>query len=256
LKIEINNESRSAATESSEFNEIEMLSLVGVSAGYGQHRVVKNVNLVVPKSKLVSIIGLNGAGKSTVLKSVLGLNRLFSGEISVDGVEITRLRTHERVKHGMGYVPQGRQVFPDLTTYENLVMGGFLHKHTVSDRVEEMFVFFPRLRERSSVSAGALSGGEQQMLAMARALMMKPKILILDEPTLGLAPALVEQVMEKVLEMRNFGYSMLMVEQNATLALEISDFAYLVDSGTSSQRFEASKLLESEEVGRKYLGRK
>ena len=235
--------------------EIDMLSIVDVSAGYGLHKVIKDVNLAVPKSKLVAVIGLNGAGKSTVLKSVLGLNRLFFGQILVDGIEITKLKTHERVKYGMGYVPQGRQVFPDLTTYENLVMGGFLYQNDISDRIDEMLNFFPRLRERSSVAAGALSGGEQQMLAIARAMMIKPKILILDEPTLGLAPALVEQVMEKILEMRNSGYSMLMVEQNATLALEISDFAYLIDGGTSSQRFEADELLKSDEIGRKFLGR-
>lgn len=256
MNIGVKNNEFAAGVDSSGVRAVEMLAMVDVSAGYGLHEVVKNINLAVPKSKLVAIIGLNGAGKSTVLKSVLGLNHLFSGRIFVEGVEITKLKTHERVMYGMGYVPQGRQVFPDLTTYENLVMGGFLCKSEITDRIEEMLNFFPRLRERSSVAAGALSGGEQQMLAMARALMTKPKILILDEPTLGLAPALVEQVMENVLEMRNSGYSMLMVEQNATLALEISDFAYLIDGGTSSQRFEVDELLKSDEVGRKYLGRK
>ncbi|NQV97414.1 MAG: ABC transporter ATP-binding protein [Acidimicrobiaceae bacterium] len=232
----------------------EVLQVAGVAAGYGRIQIVQDVNISVPSARLVAMIGLNGAGKSTVLKAVLGFSRLFAGRITIAGEDVTQLRPHERVARGLGYVPQGRQVFPDLTVVENLRMGGFLLRNGAAESVQEMFELFPRLRERARVVAGALSGGEQQMLAMARALMGKPVVLILDEPTLGLAPALVEQVMEQVLSMRHSGYSILMVEQNATLALKISDYAYIIDGGTSSERHDPALLMDSDEVARKYLG--
>jgi branched-chain amino acid transport system ATP-binding protein len=233
-----------------------VLQTIGVAAGYGRMQIVENVDLAVPTGRLVSIIGLNGAGKSTVLKAVLGFNRLFAGKIIIAGEDVTRLRPHKRVARGLGYVPQGRQVFPELSVVENLRMGGFLLESGTSERSEEMLELFPSLRKRARVVAGALSGGEQQMLAMARALMGKPVVLILDEPTLGLSPALVELIMEQVLSMRSAGHSMLMVEQNASLALAISDHAYIVDGGTSSERHDAADLLRSDEVARKYLGRR
>jgi branched-chain amino acid transport system ATP-binding protein len=218
--------------------------------------IVRNVNLVVDEKKLVTIIGPNGAGKSTVLKSVLGFSKLFRGSIVIGGNDVTKLPTFKRVGHGLGYVPQGRQVFPDLTVRENLRMGAFLvsDANLVRERIDEMFELFPRLAERATVAAGSMSGGEQQMLAMARALMTKPTVLLLDEPTLGLAPVIVELIMEQILEMKAAGISMLMVEQNATLALEISDHAYVVDGGTSGPRQDAEDLLSSDEVRRLYLG--
>jgi branched-chain amino acid transport system ATP-binding protein len=235
---------------------LPVLEARGVAAGYGRMEIVRDVNLAVEKEKLVTIIGPNGAGKSTVLKSILGFNKLFAGSILIGGEDVTKLPTFKRVAYGLGYVPQGRQVFPDLTVRENLRMGGFLVSDAalVRERIESMFELFPRLGERASVAAGSMSGGEQQMLAMARALMTAPTVLLLDEPTLGLAPVVVEQIMEQILEMKSAGISMLMVEQNATLALEISDHAYVVDGGTSGPRLPAHELLASDEVRRLYLG--
>ena len=234
--------------------ETPVLETRGVSAGYGRMHIVRDVDIAVPEQTLVTIIGLNGAGKSTVLKAVLGLNRLFAGQIFIDGADVTRMATHARVALGLGYVPQGRQVFPDLTVTENLRMGGFRMKTGVAERCDEMFELFPRLRERAYVAAGRLSGGEQQMLAMGRALMTRPKVLVLDEPTLGLAPALVELVMEQILSMKRAGYSMLMVEQNATLALQVSDFGYVVEGGTAGSRYAAGDLLARDDIKDRYLG--
>ena len=233
-----------------------VLELRDVSAGYGRMVIVRDVNLAVQPNQLVCVLGPNGAGKSTVLKSILGFNRLVAGQVLVDDVDVSKREPHERVGLGIGYVPQGRQVFPDLTVEENLRMGGFLIKDgaEVGRRIEEMYELLPRLRERRHVRAGLMSGGEQQMLAMARALMLKPRVLLLDEPTLGLAPALVVQAMETVLELRSLGLAMLMVEQNATMALEISDLAYVIDHGTASAPTPARELLENDEIKRLYLG--
>lgn len=233
-----------------------VLELHDVAAGYGRMPIVRDVDMEVQREQLASVIGPNGAGKSTVLKAILGFNRLFSGSVLVDGHDVTASEPHERVARGIGYVPQGRQVFPDLTVRENLRMGGFLirDRNEVLSRTQKMFDIFPRLADRSDVPAGQLSGGEQQMLAMGRALMTEPRILLLDEPTLGLAPALIERVMEKILDLRKLGLSMLMVEQNATMALQISDVAYVIDQGTVSAAGRAADLLGSDEVRRLYLG--
>ena len=233
-----------------------VLEISELTAGYGRAQIINDCAVDVRLGELVSIIGPNGAGKSTLLKAVLGLNRLFAGSIRVGGVELAGKATHLRVRHGMGYVPQGRQMFGNLTVTENLEMGGFmLNSHQqVAARVASLMELFPRLDERRNVRAGLLSGGEQQMVAMARALMTEPNILLLDEPTVGLAPVLVEYVMEQVLELKHKGITMLMVEQNAVTALEISDRAYIVDGGTTSESHVASALLESDEIRKRYLG--
>jgi len=227
-----------------------------VTAGYGRMEIVRSVDLSVEQNRLVTIIGPNGAGKSTVLKAVLGFCKLFRGTILIGGTDVTKVPTFKRVAHGLGYVPQGRQVFPDLTVRENLRMGAFLvqDQAVVQRRTEEMFELFPRLAQRSNLPAGSMSGGEQQMLAMGRALMTNPRVLLLDEPTLGLAPVIVDLIMERILAMRSLGISMLMVEQNATVALEISDHAYVIDAGTSSPRKDAKEVLRSDEIQRLYLG--
>ena len=235
---------------------LPVLQIADLGAGYGRTQIIENCSVAVGSHELVSIIGPNGAGKSTLLKAILGLNRHFTGQVQVLGREISGMPTHRRVRQGIGYVPQGRQMFNNLTVAENLRMGGFRveHKSDREDKVSELMDVFPRLRERADVRSGHLSGGEQQMVAMARALMTEPAILLLDEPTVGLAPALVELVMEQILGLKGEGITMLMVEQNAVMALEISDRAYIVDNGTTSESHDAAALLKSDEVRRRYLG--
>lgn len=233
-----------------------VLEVRDLDAGYGRMQIIRDGNLVVAPGELVTVIGPNGAGKSTLLKSILGFCTVFRGAIIIAGQDVTGAATHERVALGIGYVPQGRQVFDDLTVEENLRMGGFLipARADVEARTHEMYELFPRLVGRRAIRARMLSGGEQQMLAMARALMTRPQIVLLDEPTLGLAPVLVEQVMEHVVGMRNHGLTMLMIEQNATMALGISDRAYVVDDGTTSPSAPAADLLRSDTIRRLYLG--
>lgn len=231
-----------------------VLEISDLAAGYGRARIIENCAVRVEHGELVSIIGPNGAGKSTLLKAILGLNRIFGGSIRVNGSDLAKLPTHRRVRYGMGYVPQGRQMFANLTVMENLRMGGFMMDSGREERIAELVELFPRIGERADLRAGLLSGGEQQMVAMARALMTKPAILLLDEPTVGLAPVLVEAIMERVLELKKQGVTMLMVEQNAVTALEISDRAYIVDGGTTSESHDAAELLATDEVRKRYLG--
>ncbi len=235
---------------------LPVLQITDLVAGYGRAEIIQDCTIAVGSHELVSIVGPNGAGKSTLVKAILGLNRHFAGSVAVLGQEISGMPAHRRVRHGIGYVPQGRQMFNNLTVVENLRMGGFrIEDRSLREgRVSELMDVFPRLRERTNVRSGHLSGGEQQMVAMARALMTQPAILLLDEPTVGLAPVLVEHVMEQILGLKSEGITMLMVEQNAVMALEISDRAYIVDGGTTSDSYEASALLRSEEVRRRYLG--
>ncbi|MDH3729718.1 MAG: ABC transporter ATP-binding protein [Acidimicrobiia bacterium] len=233
-----------------------VLEISDLSAGYGRARIIENCAVSVGGGEVVCVIGPNGAGKSTLLKAILGLNRTFGGSVKIRGTELSKKPTHVRVQHGLGYVPQGHQMFSNLTVLENLRMGGF-HMTDYDDRdarIDELMEMFPRVRERSNIRAGLLSGGEQQMVAMCRALMTRPAILLLDEPTVGLAPILVEHVMEQVLELRKLGVTMLMVEQNAVMALQTSDRAYIVDGGTTSESHDAATLLASDEVRKRYLG--
>lgn len=227
-----------------------------LEAGYGRMRIVRGITMDVGKREVVCLIGPNGAGKSTVLKAILGFSRQFAGAVYIGGTEIRGRAPHERVAMGLGYVPQGRQVFPDLTVVENLRMGAFLLRDAqmVAARINEVYDIFPRLNERAKIRAGRLSGGEQQMLAVARAIMMRPHTLLLDEPTLGLAPVLQDHVMENVLLLRGKGLAILMVEQNASLALEVSDRAYIIDQGAVVATGAGSDLLGSDEVRRRYLG--
>ena len=227
-----------------------------VTAGYGRNVVVRGCNIELEPGELVAVIGPNGAGKSTVLKALLGFCKVFSGQIRVADEDITRSSTHSRVRRGMGYVPQGRQVFQKLTVRENLRMGGFTigDRGQVDAKVDEIFALFPRLKERESVAAGRMSGGEQQMLAIGRALMTSPRVLLLDEPSLGLAPQVVEFIMEQILQLKTHGVTMLMVEQNAVVALSVSDRGYVVDQGTTRPSQDAGALLESEEIRELYLG--
>ncbi len=233
-----------------------MLRLEGVVAGYGRSPALNGIGLDVQEGELVSLIGTNGAGKSTTLKTISGLLKPSAGSISFQGQPIHGLSPREILARGIAHCPEGRRVFPHLSVRENLEMGALLRRDrtAVADDLEAMCHRFPRLRERLAQAAGTLSGGEQQMLAIARALMSRPRLLMFDEPSLGLAPSLVEQVFLIVQEIRAKGTTVLMVEQNAMAALRLADRAFLLESGHVVQRGTGAELLASPEVRAAYLG--
>jgi branched-chain amino acid transport system ATP-binding protein len=196
--------------------------------------VLRGITIEVPDGKIVTLLGANGAGKSTTLKTVSGLLRPLSGAITLDGSPLHTMRTDAIVKAGVSHVPEGRQAFPGLSVVENLKMGAYTkyNKRSVAENMESVYVLFPRLEERQAQLAGTLSGGEQQMLAIGRGLMIRPKLLMLDEPSLGLAPIVVEDIFRKIQEVNAQGTTILLIEQNANLALSISDYAYLLSVGS------------------------
>ncbi|SHJ29509.1 amino acid/amide ABC transporter ATP-binding protein 2, HAAT family (TC 3.A.1.4.-) [Roseomonas rosea] len=233
-----------------------MLRLEDVSVSYGRVAALSGVSLEVRPGELVSLIGANGAGKSTTLKTISGLLRPAAGRITWDGAPIAGLPPGEILRRGIAHCPEGRRVFPHLSVRENLVMGALLRRDSAGIRedLEAMYARFPRLRERAAQAAGTLSGGEQQMLAIARALMSRPRLVMFDEPSLGLAPNLVEQVFEIVQEVRRQGLMVLMVEQNALAALSLCDRAYLLETGRVVRAGTGAELLESSDVREAYLG--
>jgi len=234
-----------------------LLEVTDLTAGYGRIPVLRGVSIRVAEAELVSLVGPNGAGKSTVLKSVLGLLRAWSGSIRLDGREISRESTHAMPRLGVGYVPQGRVVFPRMTVAENLAVGGFAFRRdraAVRERAEEIYALFPRLRERRQQMAWSLSGGEQQMLAVGRALMCRPRLLLLDEPSLGLAPAAVDVLFDALAALRGRRLAMLMVEQNAVRALEVSDRGYVLALGRTALEGTGPSLLSDPQVRELYLG--
>jgi branched-chain amino acid transport system ATP-binding protein len=233
-----------------------LLDIRGLEVAYGAVQVLFDVDMEVHAGEIVAIIGPNGAGKSTVIKAVIGLQPARGGSINFDGQDITHLPAHRIPPLGIGYVPQGRIVFARMTVEDNLEMGAFLIDEREQRRiaVEQVFTQFPRLAERRKQLAGNLSGGEQQMLAIGRALMLSPKLVILDEPSLGLSPKYVDLVFEKLLELKQQGRTLLMVEQNAARALELSDRGYALELGRNRFADSASNLLANEDVRRMYLG--
>ena len=233
-----------------------MLKVVNVSAHYGGIQVLRRVTFHVAEGEIVSIIGANGAGKSTLLKVISGLHRATEGEVVFLGAPIQHLAPERIVRLGLIQVPEARQLFPNLTVLENLELGGALHgrKH-IRTSLENMLLLFPVLGERLPQKAGTLSGGEQQMLSIARALMAKPRLLILDEPSLGLAPLLVEEIIRTISTLREQGTTILLVEQNAMGALSISERAYVLETGRIVLAGDAAELLEHDEVQRAYLGK-
>ncbi len=232
-----------------------MLRVSGLSAGYGEVQVLWDIDITVKKGEIVSIIGANGAGKTTTLKSIMGLIIPFKGTISFDGDEITGLPVHEIVRKGISLVPEGRHLFPKMTVLENLRMGGYaVNGDRYKELIERVFQIFPVLKERKDQLASTLSGGEQQMLAIARGLMSDPKILMLDEPSLGLAPKIVKKVMRVVSEIRDEGVTILLVEQNAKISLEISDRGYVLETGRIVLEGTSEELLRNEHVKKAYLG--
>ena len=235
---------------------MSLLALQQLQVSYGGIRAVKGIDLEVGAGELVCLIGANGAGKTTTLKAITGLVRPAGGRIVYDGEEISGRRVHEIARRGLAMVPEGRGVFAQLTILENLSMGAYARsdRAAVQSDIERVFTLFPRLRERSGQTAGTLSGGEQQMLAMARALMSRPKLLLLDEPSMGLAPLMVERIFEVVRTIAAEGVTLLLVEQNARLALEASHRGYVLDGGLVTISGDSRALLGDPRVREAYLG--
>ncbi|MEN9573596.1 MAG: hypothetical protein RL514_1451 [Verrucomicrobiota bacterium] len=234
-----------------------MLEVKNLSVSYGAIAALHGVSLSVSKGDIVTLIGGNGAGKTTTLRAISGLQTAASGEVIYEGRNITKLPAHEIVKLGLAHVPEGRMVFANLTVLENLQMGAYLRSDKASIAADLAYVFnvFPRLKERERQVSGTLSGGEQQMLAIGRALMSKPKFLMLDEPSLGIAPLLVKTIFEKIVEInREQGITILLVEQNANLALEVSRFGYVLETGRVILQDESAKLRTNPQVKQAYLG--
>src|SRR6185503_5206514 len=233
-----------------------MLELKDVHTYYGNIHALKGISLKVDKGEIVTLIGSNGAGKTTTLRTIQGLIRPRTGSIALEGEELTRLPPHVITERGVSQSPEGRLIFPRMTVLENLEMGAFARKDAdgIKRDLERVFVLFPRLKERVRQKGGTLSGGEQQMLAMGRALMANPRVLLLDEPSMGLAPILVEQIFQIIQELNRQGTTILLVEQNARMALSIAHRGYVLQTGEIRLQGEAAKLRDDEEVRKTYLG--
>ena len=236
-----------------------MLKVKNLKVNYGHISALNGISFEVPDDSIVSLIGANGAGKTTTLMAISGLVDAAEGQILLDDMDITDCRPNSIVQMGVCHVPEGRHVFPELSVYENLVAGAIpckkLPRAELQNRIEQQFELFPRLKERSSQMAGTMSGGEQQMLAISRGLMSNPKLLMLDEPSLGLAPIIVEEIFNMIEKVRKAGTTVLLIEQNASIALQISDYAYAIELGRISLSGTGQELLNSEDVKRVYLGK-
>ncbi|MBR5230450.1 MAG: ABC transporter ATP-binding protein [Firmicutes bacterium] len=233
-----------------------MLTIKGLNVHYGGIHALRGIDLEVADGQIISLIGANGAGKSTTLKSIMGLVSKTSGTIEWNGTDITSIPTRQVVKHGIVLCPEGRRVFPDLTVEENLRIGAYLRndKDGIHKDKEWVYELFPRMKEREWQLAGTLSGGEQQMLAVGRALMSRPKLLMLDEPSLGLAPLVIKDIFAIIKQIKEAGVNVLLIEQNAKAALEISDFAYVMETGKITMSGAGKELMNDERVKKAYLG--
>ncbi|OQB00047.1 MAG: High-affinity branched-chain amino acid transport ATP-binding protein LivF [Spirochaetes bacterium ADurb.Bin218] len=233
-----------------------MLKIEGLTVNYGGIKALKGIDMDVPEGKIITLVGANGAGKSTTLRSVVGLTKITSGKIYYQGQNITGKNTVDIVRSGIVLVPEGRRIFPNLTVYENLVLGGYCEKNKkiFDERLEHVCTVFPRLKERLKQKAGTFSGGEQQMLALGRALMANPKLLMLDEPSLGLAPLIVKNIFEIIQTINKSGVTVLLIEQNAKAALEIADYGYVLETGNIVLKGSGVELLSNENVRKAYLG--
>ena len=233
-----------------------MLELKGVVSGYGNITALKSIDLSVPEGKIVSLIGANGAGKSTTMRTIMGLVKAREGSISFLGQDLTKLKTHEIVKAGISLVPEGRRILQDMTVYENLEMGAYIRKDKagIEEDIKKVFKRFPILDERSYQLGGTLSGGQQQMLAIGRALMARPKLLLLDEPSMGLAPLVVNEIFEVIKEISQEGTTVLVVEQNVRQALKIADYAYVLETGKMVLDGSAEEVRHDPRVMEAYLG--
>jgi len=231
-----------------------LLKLEEVASGYTDVDIVQGVSIHVDDSEIVAIIGPNGSGKSTLMKTIFGLVQLRSGRILYDDFEISNLRTDKIVKRGIGYVPQERNVFPSLTVIENLEMGAFIKKELFHEGLEEVFTIFPELSEKKHRKAGTMSGGEQKMVAIGRAMILSPGLLLLDEPSSGLSPKIRDVLFKKIVSINDLGTSLLIVEQNAKKALSVSHRGYVLEMGINRLEGSGLNLLEDEEVRNLYLG--
>ena len=232
-----------------------MLDVKDINVYYGAIHAVRNVSLQVNEGEIVSIIGANGAGKSTVLKTIVGLLRTKTGDIVFEGTSIAGFSPAAIVKAGIALVPEGRRVFPRLSGEDNLLLGAYARKDKeVTKDVERIYSMFPRLEERRKQQAGTLSGGEQQMLATGRGMMSRPRLLLLDEPSMGLAPLLVHQIFETIIDINEQGTTILLVEQNAHMALSIADRAYVLETGSVVKSGDAEEMIDNDEVRCAYLG--
>jgi branched-chain amino acid transport system ATP-binding protein len=233
-----------------------LLEVTGLHSGYGPIEVLKGIDLTVNEGEIVTVIGANGAGKTTTLMALSGLVPARAGTVTFDGHDLTRLAAHRIVKLGLAHSPEGRRIFPRLTVLENLQMGAFTRTDPqgIADDIEKAFQTFPILRERKGQAGGLLSGGQQQMLAMARALMARPKLLLLDEPSLGLAPQIVVQIFDVIRGLNRQGVSVLLVEQNARMALKVAHRGYVLETGRVVASDQASVLLNDPRIRAAYLG--
>lgn len=233
-----------------------MLVVKNLKVSYGKIEAIKDVSFEVPDGKIVTLIGANGAGKTTTLRAISGLEKCASGSISFDGHEIANIEAHKLVPLGISHVPEGRKIFPTLSVRENLELAGWTirDKKLVKQRMEEVFDIFPRVKERANQLGGTLSGGEQQMLAVGRALVTGGKLLLLDEPSMGLAPVLVDEIFQQIVAINKRGTTILLVEQNAAEALDIADFAYVLEVGYTTINGPAKEIAQDPRVREAYLG--
>jgi len=231
-----------------------MLKIDDLKVNYGGIQAVKGISLEVSENEIVTLIGANGAGKSTILRTVSGLVKPSEGSVTFNGDEITGSSPYEIVSKGITLVPEGRKVFPDLTVLENLKIGAYLRKDNIKPDLEWVYDLFPKLKERSWQPAGTMSGGEQQMLAVGRALMSRPKLMMMDEPSLGLAPLIVKDIFDIIKEIMRQGVTILLIEQNANMALQTANRAYVLETGLITMEGKGTELLNDEGIRKAYLG--
>ena len=231
-----------------------ILEIKDLQVRYGGIEAVKGISLEVPEGEIVTLIGANGAGKSSTLRTIAGLVKPAGGSIYFNGEDITGMDANEIVKRGITLVPEGRRIFPDMTVLENLKIGAYLRKDDLTEDLEWVFSLFPRLKERSWQAGGTLSGGEQQMLAVGRALMSRPKVIMMDEPSLGLAPIIVKGIFDIIKEINKQGVTVLLIEQNANMALKTADIGYVMETGRITLQGSGADLLTNEAVKAAYLG--
>lgn len=230
------------------------LSAKGMTGGYGGADIIGDCDIWVEKGQINVIVGPNGAGKSTAMKAIFGMLNLRQGQVLLDGVDITKLPPQKRVRAGMGFVPQNRNVFVSLSVEENLEMGAFIREDDISESIEQVYQLFPILKEKRLQPAGELSGGQRQQVAVGRALMTQPKLLMLDEPTAGVSPIVMDELFDRIIEVAKTGIAILMVEQNARQALEIADHGFVLVQGGNRFTDTGQALLDNEEVRRSFLG--
>ena len=232
-----------------------MLKIENLSVNYGGIEAVRDISFEVPEGAIITLIGANGAGKSTTLRAIAGLLKPKSGSITYNGEELIGKPTDQIVSRGITLVPEGRRVFPDMTVLENLKIGAYLRKDNLTEDIRWVYDLFPRLEERRWQAAGTLSGGERQMLAVGRALMSKPKVIMMDEPSLGLAPIIVQGIFDIIKEINRQGVTVLLIEQNANMALHIADIGYVLETGRITMTGPGKELLQDENVKKAYLGK-